>query len=158
MSQDDLDHPFFKPAIDLDALAKEIARVDGARKAGPEALAAAIGPYVANLVKAAAEPRQELVFQPHWPEGLNRDGFHEFPCDDKGRNGKTWLRVMVAPDGDAHVAMQEWEDAPEGEPSTLPTARCRTGFGGGRHERTHQALLWLALAIQLDNEDHQRNR
>jgi hypothetical protein len=31
--------------------------------------------------------------------------------------------------------------------------RCRTGIGGGRHSRTRQALLWLAMAIKLDNEE-----
>lgn len=92
-------------------------------------------------------------FQAAWPEGLQQGQSYELPCDDKGRNGKTWLRIFVAGDCDVHLMMQEWEDFPEGEPSLLPTLRCRTFFGGGRHHRTHQALLMLAQAIRLDNEE-----
>lgn len=97
--------------------------------------------------------RQEVVFQPHWPHGLEQGVCFELPCDDKGCNGKSFLRVMIAPDGDAHLMMQDWEDYPEGQPSPLPTLRNRTFAGGGRHNRTHQALLWLAQAIRLDNEE-----
>lgn len=97
--------------------------------------------------------RQGHVFKPHWPEGLEQNHGYEFRCDDKGRNGGTWLRVIVANDGDVHVVMQDWEDFPEGSPDFMPSVRCRTEFGGGRHSRTHQALLWLAQAIRLDNEE-----
>jgi hypothetical protein len=93
------------------------------------------------------------VFRPRWPDGLKSREFYEVPCDDKGRNGGTWLRVMVADDGDVHVSMQEWERIPEGQPDPLPSIRIRTLAGGGRHGRTRQALLWLAKAIELDNAD-----
>jgi hypothetical protein len=94
-------------------------------------------------------------FKPHWPDGLEAMVAYEFPCDDKGRDGATWLRVVIAEDGDAHVSMQEWEDIKEegSKPNPFPSVRCRTGIGGGRHRRTRQALLWLAQAIRLDNEE-----
>lgn len=98
---------------------------------------------------------ENKVFKPHWPEGIKASTIYEFPCDDKGRDGGTWLRVLVAEDGDVHVSMQDWEDIrePGTRPSPHPSVRCRTGVGGGRHARTRQALLWLAKAIQLDNEE-----
>lgn len=92
-------------------------------------------------------------FRPRWPDGLQACEFYEVPCDDKGRNGGTWLRVMVANDGDVHVSMQEWETIPTGMPKPVPSIRIRTLAGGGRHGRTRQALLWLAKAIELDNAD-----
>jgi hypothetical protein len=106
--------------------------------------------------KAASRTSVEsVVLRPHWPEGLKPLKFYEFQCDDKGRDGGSWLRVFVANDGDVHVAMQEWEDIKEkgSHPDPFPSVRCRTLGGGGRHLRTRQALLWLARAIQLDNEE-----
>lgn len=98
---------------------------------------------------------EQLALQPHWPEGLETRKFYEFRCDDKGREGGCWIRVMIAEDGDVHVSMQEWEDIREegSQPDPFPSVRCRTGIGGGRHQRTRQALLWLARAIQLDNAE-----
>jgi hypothetical protein len=93
------------------------------------------------------------VFKPHWPEGLNQQDIFRVMCDDKGRNEGSWLSVLIANDGDVHVGMQDWEDIPKGEPSPSPSIRIRTWSGGGRHSRTHQALLWLALAIKLDNAE-----
>lgn len=101
---------------------------------------------------------EEEVYDPHWPMGLDKDEAYVLPCDDKGRNGGSWLRVVIANDGDVHLVMQDWEDPTEGQPSPVPTLRCRTLQGGGHHTRTHQALLWLARAIQLDNEDIEANR
>lgn len=110
--------------------------------------------------KPAEQPAPAKVvrfdpFSPHWPDGLKPSTIYEFQCDDKGRNGTCWLRVIVAEDGDAHVSMMEWEDPLEKEsnPNPFPSVRCRTGTGGGRHRRTRQALLWLAQAIRLDNEE-----
>ena len=96
-------------------------------------------------------------------EGLEQRKSYEFRCDDDGRNGDAWIRVRVASDGDVHVtASKQLEkssvDRVTGETlqpvyAIFPFVRCRTGIGGGRHKRTRQALLWLALAIKLDNEE-----
>ena len=101
----------------------------------------------------------ENPFEPHWPEGLVPGESYELPCDDKGRNGGSWLRVMVSEaDNDVWLLMQDWEDLPEGEPNPIPSLRCRTLMGGGRHSRTHQALMNLANAIRLDREEAEGKR
>jgi hypothetical protein len=95
------------------------------------------------------------MFAAGWPEGLNIDGYVEVSCDDAGPNDSTWLRVMVAPDGDVHLAMQKWEDIRDAqtEPNPFPTMRVRTMAGGGRNLRTRLMLLWLMRAMQLDAAD-----
>jgi hypothetical protein len=99
-------------------------------------------------------PRDKLVFAPYFPKGLKPGQFYRVLCDDKGRNGGTWLQVMISPaDGDVHVSMQDWENRPDGEPWPFPSLRARTAASGGRNDRTRQALLWLAEAIRLDTED-----
>lgn len=87
-----------------------------------------------------------------WPEGLKHNETYELPCDDKGRDGGSWLRVVIAEDGDVWLCMQDWEDIRQehSAPNPIPSLRCRTYFGGGRHGRTHAALLQLANAIRLD--------
>lgn len=97
-----------------------------------------------------AEP---AAFRAHWPAGLETCTHYEVLCDDKGRKGGSYLRVMIANDGDVHVMMQDWEDMPEGEPNRFPSIRIRSLAGGGRNMRTRQALLWLAEAIRLDTQD-----
>jgi len=100
-----------------------------------------------------SEPR---VFSPSWPEGLKPGTAYRIPCDDKGRNGGSWLQVLVDEQGDVWVLMQDWEDIPEGSPSPFPGIRIRSMAGGGRFTRTRQALLWLADAIRRDREEHLR--
>lgn len=97
-------------------------------------------------------------FKPEWPDGLKQGECYELLCDDKGRAGTCWLRLWIAPDGDVHLMMQDWEDAPEGHPNPLPSIRSRTDMGGGRNLRTHQALLWLAQAIRLDAAERSNTR
>ena len=102
-----------------------------------------------------ATPSQ--VFAPQWPPGLDTDEAHKVLCDDKG--GRCWFSVLVAKDGDAHLMAHE-EGAGEdgGVEDPFPSVRIRTYAGGGRSLRTHQALLWLALAIKLDNKEARRVR
>lgn len=95
----------------------------------------------------------EEVFAPHWPEGLDAGDVHRTLCDDKGRNERAFLEVLLAGDGDVHVTMQDGESFSGDRLHPIPTIRKRTSLGGGKDMRTRQALLWLALAIKLDNED-----
>lgn len=104
-------------------------------------------------VDGTRRPSLEEVFAPQWPQGLSSREVYRVPCDDKGRNGQTFLQVVISEDGDVHVAAHEWERYPEGEPSRFPSIRVRTFMGGGRHHRTRQALLWLAKAIEMDTAD-----
>lgn len=108
--------------------------------------------------------KEPSVFKPHWPEGLEQGRFYQFNCDDDGRDGEAFFRVLVAEDGDVHLCASKliergFTDKVSGEKlrsiyHNFPSVRCRTGIGGGRHSRTRQALLWLAKAIQLDNEEN----
>ena len=100
-------------------------------------------------------PTSDNVLRPHWPEGVIAGASYEVLCDDKGRKGGSWLRVMVSPaDSDVHLMMQDWEQIPDDKPNPLPSIRIRTRAGGGRNSRTRQALLWLAEAIRLDALEH----
>lgn len=100
--------------------------------------------------------KESDIFEAHWPEALKPGQVYRMLCDDKGINEGSWLKVFVASDGDAHVVMQDWEDITEKDshPNSIPSIRIRTYSGGGRNRRTHQALLWLAEAIRLDNEEN----
>jgi hypothetical protein len=106
--------------------------------------------------------KEPAALQPKWPEGLEQGVLYEFPCDDKGMNGKCMMRVFVANDGDVHLsAFEQMEPRVKDHDGTVlgpiynnfPSVRCRTGAGGGQHRRTRQALLWLADAIRRDNEE-----
>lgn len=101
---------------------------------------------------------ESQVFEPRWPTGITDLETYQVLCDDKGRDGGSWLRVLIAGDGDVHVSMQDWENIKEEgtKPSCFPSVRIRTYDGGGRNIRTRQALLWLARAIMLDNEENKR--
>ena len=98
----------------------------------------------------------ERVFEPEWPESLEAEKHYQVLCDDKGRNGGSWLRVYIDGQGDVFVSMQDWEDIPDGSPTPFPCVRIRTLGGGGRNCRTRQALIWLAEAIRLDSKDNVR--
>lgn len=100
----------------------------------------------------AASVKEPSVFKPHWPTDLESGKHYRIPCDDKGRNGGSWLQVFVDEHGDVYVSMQDWEEVPEGRPNPFPSIRIRTLAGGGRFMRTRQALLWLADAIRRDTE------
>lgn len=108
------------------------------------------------VVSAAKMPKEPAALKPHWPEGVEQGVFYEVQCDDKGRRCGSWLKVLVASDGDVHVSMQEWEDIPDGEPTPFPSIRVRTLAGGGQNTRTRQALLWLADAIRRDGLEQSR--
>ncbi len=96
--------------------------------------------------------KSDKIFKPHWPKDLKPVTFYKVACDDKGGDGTCWLKVMVANDGDVHVSMFEQEV--DEDPIPLPSIRVRTFSGGGRNQRTRQALLWLAEAIRLDNNEN----
>lgn len=96
-------------------------------------------------------------FSPHWPADLKPNEVYEVACDDKGRDGRCWMRLIIANDCDVHLTMYEQEE-PEFDPSPFPSIRVRNGFGGGRNMRTYQALLWLAQAMKLDGEERDARR
>lgn len=95
-------------------------------------------------------PRYSGVYAPHWPHGLQEKVVQQVPCDDvRGAH-----LDLVNMGGDMFVTVYEPadEEHPE-EGGSTAGIRIRNWAGGGRHLRTHQALLWLAEAIRRDNED-----
>ncbi len=98
----------------------------------------------------------DKIFTPKWPDGLKPNTIYRFTCDDCCPSEETKdLTVVISDDGDVWLRMIQVEDKKSDKPHYVPfpSVRCRTGIGGGRHRRTRQALLWLARAIQLDNEE-----
>jgi len=63
--------------------------------------------------------------------------------DDGTRTGK--INVIISGDGDSHI----WIDAP----SEGGSLRFRTYGGGGLSLRVRNAIVLLALAIKMDNEE-----
>lgn len=107
--------------------------------------------------------KEEAVFKPYRPEGLETGKQYTLLCDDDGIIDDAWLKVIISEDGDVYLRMHDWDGINEElrndegiHASTFPGIRVRTLIGGGRNPRTRQALLWLAQAIRLDNIDNQR--
>jgi len=79
-----------------------------------------------------------------WPDGLSTDKTYQIECDDIPDKK---AMVKFSCDGDAWVGAKR-----DGE--GLPTlCRFRTSGGGGHSFYTRQAIMILALAMEIDNED-----
>lgn len=80
-----------------------------------------------------------------WPEGLEALVSYSRLHDDHDGTFQGSIAVVIGPDGDAHVTV----------PGRRPcqSLRYRTSQGGGRSMRVRNALLILALAIKMDNEE-----
>jgi hypothetical protein len=88
---------------------------------------------------------KKFLETPFWPAsiepGLSQFRTHD-DCDGKTQEG---IRVTVGVDGDMWISAHmthRWE-----------SCRFRTHEGGGLSLRTRNALLILAMAIQLDNQE-----
>lgn len=94
------------------------------------------------------------IFEAKWPEGLKAGEAYEFACDDAehGRENRQFSVLVSEVDGDVYLAAHDINMQCD-FPNPFPSIRCRTLIGGGKHTRTRQALLWLAQAIRLDNEE-----
>jgi hypothetical protein len=82
-----------------------------------------------------------LLENPFWPEGL-AERKRYYRNEDMGRGG---ISVMLDQDGDTHIAV-----AQDGR---ISFAEFCTMTGGGRSPRVRAALVYLALAIKLDEEE-----
>lgn len=71
-----------------------------------------------------------------------------FSCDDAGGI----LRMVIGPDGDVHLGVDEHPRAEEVRHLGSPSVRIRTHQGGGRSDRVRKAALLLMLAIIEDSE------
>lgn len=91
----------------------------------------------------AKEILEDNFFLPSIEERENYFRVH----DDNDGDQSQGLEVMFGPDGDAYVSA-----------TTPPMTSCRFRvpmIGGGKSHRVRNALLILALAIKLDNEQPQ---
>jgi hypothetical protein len=88
---------------------------------------------------------KRLLEHPTWPPHLQARTPYRRLHDDHDGKREGHLRVVFSDDGDAWVSIP---DVPPGE-----GLRFRTGIGGGRSLRTRAALLILAEAMRLDNEE-----
>lgn len=86
----------------------------------------------------------EFFDSPPWLPTLKSEVSYERTHDDDDGSKKGRLSVMFGPDGDAYLMT----DTRPGE-----ALRFRTFFGGGRSLRVRDALMILAEAIRLDNEE-----
>ena len=90
------------------------------------------------------------VFQPHWPESVSQGRVYNLDLTEFGDDERN-LRIFFNEDGDAYLSLKERQLG--NPPETHPSICVRSVRGGGQHLRTRQALLWLAEAIRLDNEE-----
>jgi len=92
------------------------------------------------------EAARLLLVNPFWISELKTEQLYERFHDDHDGTFKGSLGVSCLPNGDIQVGVM-------GVPTGF-ALRFRNVFGGGMSERVRNALMLLALAIKLDNEEH----
>lgn len=85
-----------------------------------------------------------------WPEGLEARTRYERLHDDHDGTCQGSTVVCIGDDGDAWIDLQGKR--------AFESLRYRTGIGGGSSLRVRNALLMLAFAIKLENEEHPQRR
>ena len=83
--------------------------------------------------------------QPYWPDGVKCDERYFRTTDDNDGELHYGLSLTFSEDGDA------WLNATH---PPMESCRFRTLIGGGRSLRVRAALLILALAIDMDNQEN----
>jgi hypothetical protein len=79
---------------------------------------------------------------PFWPDGLPTDEDYFRQHDDHDGDITQGIRVLLTEFGDVGIS------------TGREMRRFRPFGGGGQSMRVRNAILLLALAIKLDNEDH----
>jgi hypothetical protein len=87
---------------------------------------------------------REVLEDYFWPKNLKHHVAYYSESDDAQRGSGEGISVMATPDADF------WLRSTMGP---CQSYRCRTGIGGGRNRRTRNALMILAMAIELDESD-----
>lgn len=87
---------------------------------------------------------KKILETPFFPESLKPMTNYFRTHDDCDGDRFEGINVTIGNDSDAWVGMV----------SKMSACRYRTYFGGGLSPRTRNALLILALAIKLDNDEH----
>lgn len=99
-------------------------------------------------MKDHAKTIHGLLDEPFWLSSLDAERcYYARQHDDTDGKPDGVLAVTFGPDGDAYVSID-----------FHPTLRFRTWTGGGSSPRTRNALIVLAEAIRLDNEDRPQQK
>jgi len=101
---------------------------------------------VDRLIKDA----KRVLDNPFWIRELHADTMYARLHDDHDGTYEGALNVHFDRMGDAYVHIE----GPPGKPQALCNLRFRTHGGGGMSPRTRNALMMLAEAIRLDNEEN----
>ena len=88
-----------------------------------------------------------VLENPFWIPDLNDSAFYDRLHDDHDGTFKGVLNVAFSSDGDAWIGIDG-----------RPHLRFRNFLGGGMSLRVRNALMILAFAIKLDNEEHPQDR
>lgn len=98
------------------------------------------------MTKGKAEEIKKLLEEHFWIEGIESGVLYQTEDDDSPPSEIALLQVIFSQDGDAWVTKLT--------ESQMKSIRKRTGIGGGRDMRTRTALMILAYAMKLDNEEN----
>jgi len=99
--------------------------------------------------EAALAAARKLVESSFWLPSLNVKETYARQHDDTDGEPTGFLNVGIAPDNDVWL----WIENDSGGP-----LRFRCALGGGMSPRTRAALVVLAEAIRLDNEERRRDQ
>lgn len=92
---------------------------------------------------------KEFLEKVNFPKKLEASKFYHRVQDDNDGDLKSGVRVFISPDGDVHVRVIGSEGSP------FDSSRYRIPIiGGGRSPLVRNALLILAEAIRIENEEN----
>lgn len=98
-------------------------------------------------VKVTPKLIKTLLETPFWPGDITTNATYFRTHDDCDGERREGLAVYFAEDGDAYIKITV---------PALKSCRFRTVLGGGNSQRVRNALLLLAVAIKLDNEENKK--
>ena len=97
------------------------------------------------MTEGKAEEIKKILETPFWIEGIESNILYETE-DDDSPPGEAFLKIVFSTDGDAWVSKFTGNNS-------MKSIRKRTHQGGGRDSRTRLALMILAYAMKLDDEE-----
>lgn len=99
-------------------------------------------------IEVSSKLIKEILDSSFWLETLDTKSFYRRIHDDCDGNVTETINVCFGHDGDAHLTANI---------APFKSFRFRTWCGGGSSLRVRNALLILAEAIRLDNEERPQN-
>ena len=96
-----------------------------------------------KITEVTTKQLTEILESAFFPEGIEANNCYFRTHDDCDGDRSEGINVVIGPDSDAWIAIHQRNNS----------CRYRTYYGGGLSKRTRNALLILALAIKLDNDE-----